>query len=176
MRKVFGRFFGLCPAVFIPALLMSCGDDGTAPPKETGAGAFEQKETIEQLKKEVEILEWELVRLRLKIAVVDGAELVKDKRTGRRHHDVEREGFTGRAVQRFPDGSLQYEASFLEGLEDGMKRAWNAEGVKLEESQWFEGRLHGLFRRWDEAGRLVEEKRFKNGLLVEDMLSGLIRN
>ena len=86
MRKVFGRFFGVCSAVFIPALLMSCGDDGIAPPKETGAGAFEQKETIEQLKKEVEILEWELVRLRLKIAVVDGAELVKDKRTGRRHH------------------------------------------------------------------------------------------
>mgnify|MGYP002827674015 CR=1 FL=1 len=158
------------------ALLMSCGEEGAAPRKETGAGAFEQKETIEQLKKENEILEWEMSRLGLKVAVVDGAELVKDKRTGRMHHDVERVGFTGRAVQRFPDGSLRFEASFLNGLEDGMKREWNARGLKLEESQWFEGNLHGLFRRWDESGRLLEEKRFKNGLLVEDMLSGLMRN
>lgn len=176
MRKAFGRFFGSCPSVLLSALLMSCGDEEASPRKETGAGAFEQKETIEQLKKETEILEWELSRLRLKVRLVNGTDLVKHRLTGRSHYDVEREGFTGRAVQRFPNGSLQYEASFLNGQEDGMKREWNADGLKLEESQWFEGNLHGLYRRWDESGRLVEEKRFKNGLLVEDMLSGLIRN
>ncbi len=161
------KIYGLI-LVSLALVLAGCDDEGE---KHNGlAGAFEQSETIDRLKKEMEILEWENSRLALKMPRVDGAELVRDKTTGLWHHDVNRVPFTGRAFETYPDGNPKGEASFLNGLQDGMSRFWHESGSRKEESQWFDGRRHGLLRRWDQEGELIEAKRYKNGQLLEVLL------
>tara|TARA_Y100000588_G_C14241690_1_gene919681 strand:+ start:297 stop:797 length:501 start_codon:yes stop_codon:yes gene_type:complete len=147
-------------------LLVSCGSDESGSTG-LGPGSFEQVETLDRLKKELEILKWENSRLALKVIKVDGSQLVRDKTTGLWHHDVNRVPFTGRAIETYGNGSSKGEASFLKGRQDGMSRFWYESGARKEESQWFDNRLHGFFRRWDEVGKLIEMKQFKNGELID---------
>ena len=150
----------------LPLLLAGCEGDGGATTA-AGSSTFEQVETLDRLKKELEILKWENSRLALKVIKVDGSQLVRDKTTGLWHHDVNRVPFTGRAIETHANGSPKGEASFLKGGQDGMSRFWYESGVRKEESQWFDNRRHGFFRRWDDAGKLIESKQFKNGELIE---------
>ena len=150
----------------LPLLLAGCEGDG-GETTDVGPSTFEQIETLDRLKKELEILKWENSRLALKVIKVDGSQLVRDKTTGLWHHDVNRVPFTGRAIETHANGSPKGEASFLKGGQDGMSRFWYESGARKEESQWFDNRRHGFSRRWDEAGKLIESKEFKNGELIE---------
>ena len=151
---------------FLPLIFAGCeGDGGVA--SDVGPSTFEQVETLDRLKKELEILKWENSRLALKVIKVDGSQLVRDKNTGLWHHDVNRVPFTGRAIETYANGGPKGEASFLNGGHDGMSRFWYESGARKEESQWFDNRRHGFFRRWDDAGKLIESKQFKNGELIE---------
>jgi len=151
---------------WLPLIFSGCEGDGGAA-TDVGSSTFEQVETLDRLKKELEILKWENTRLALKVIKVDGSQLVRDKTTGLWHHDVNRLPFTGRAIETYANGSLKGEASFLKGGQDGMSRFWYESGARKEESQWFDNRLHGFLRRWNEAGKLVESKQFKNGELID---------
>ncbi|MBU60923.1 MAG: hypothetical protein CMI26_00310 [Opitutae bacterium] len=147
-------------------LFAGCEGEGEGA-TDVGLSTFEQVETLDRLKNELEILQWENSRLALKVINVDGHQLVRDKTTGLWHHDVNRVPFTGRALESHANGSPKGEASFLKGGQDGMSRFWYESGARREESQWFANRRHGFFRRWDEAGKLIESKEFKNGELVD---------
>ena len=151
---------------WFPILFVGCEGDGGAGP-DIGPSTFEQVETLDRLKKELEIVKWENSRLALKVNKVDGSQLVRDKTTGLWHYDVNRVPFTGRAIETYANGSPKGEASFLNGGQDGMSRFWYESGDRKEESQWFDNRRHGFSRRWNEAGKLVESKQFKNGELIE---------
>ena len=74
--------------------------------------------------------------------------MVKDKKTGLWHYDVERQPFTGRALS-FSDNSPRGEAD-LKGKKDGMERFWWPNGELKEQGQWFDGRAHGVFKSWDQ--------------------------
>ena len=151
---------------WLPLLLAGCEGDGGAS-TDVGPSTFEQIETLDRLKKELEILKWENSRLALKVIKVDGGQLVRDKTTRLWHHDVNRVPFTGRAIETYANGSPKGEASFLKGGQDGMSRFWYDSGARKEESQWFDNRRHGFSSRWDEAGKLIESKEFKNGELID---------
>ncbi len=132
-----------------------------------GESALTRRERIRELEADLEIAKWENVRLNLKMRTVDGASLVRDKRTNLWHFDVERTPFTGRAVENFADGSPRAEAHFLQGKKDGMERFWHANGNLKEEGQWFDNLANGLMRSWDEQGKLQKAVRYKNGQLIE---------
>lgn len=132
-----------------------------------GESALDRREKIRELEADLEVAQWENSRLRLKIRRVNGASLVRDKKTGLWHYDVERTPFTGRAVEMYEDGSPQAEAHFLEGQKDGMERFWYPNGQLKEEGQWFNNRANGLMRTWSEEGKLFKAVRYKNGDLIE---------
>ena len=135
-----------------------------------GDSAFDRKQKLKELELEIETLKWENSRLSLKLKTVDGSALVKDKITGLWHYDVERNPFSGRASEVFPDGSPRGEADFFKGKKDGMERFWWPNGKLKENGQWFDGRANGVFRKWNEKGNLVEVIRYKNGQLTEVIL------
>lgn len=132
-----------------------------------GGSALDRREQIRELEADLEVAKWENARLSLKIRRVNGASLVRDKKTGLWHYDVERTPFTGMAAEQYEDGSPQAEAHFLEGQKDGMERFWHANGQLKEEGQWYNNRANGLMRVWDEDGKLSKAVRYKNGDLIE---------
>ena len=130
-------------------------------------GAISRKERIRVLESQLESLKWENARLTMKIRTVNGATLVKDKKTGLWHHDVERVPYTGMVVEKYADGSPRAEASFLKGRKDGMERFWFSNGQIKEESHWFDGLANGLMTHWTETGEIKRVLRYKKGDLIE---------
>ena len=123
-------------------------------------------ERIENLESEIERLKWENSRLSLKIRTVDGQKLVRDKRTGLWHYDVERNPYTGRLVEyRSNNKGLLVEAFFYKGKRDGVERFWHENGKLKSKSQWFAGRKNGLSEEWDDAGQLIKAENYTNGKL-----------
>jgi len=150
--------------------LAGCSDEETGDEVgKSGEGALERSKKIRELEKSLERLRWENTRLSLKMKSVGGGSLVRDKVTGLWHHDVEREPFTGRALEKFPDGTQRAEADFLNGKKDGMERFWHANGRLKSEGQWFDGRRNGVFREWREDGKPISANRYKNGQLIENL-------
>lgn len=129
--------------------------------------SFERSERIKNLESSLRTSRWENTRLSLKIRTVDGSALVKDKKTGLWHYDVERTPFTGRALELYSDGSPRAEADFLKGQKDGMERFWHPNGKIKEEGQWFDGLANGIMSTWDEEGRPKRIVRYKRGDLIE---------
>jgi antitoxin component YwqK of YwqJK toxin-antitoxin module len=132
--------------------------------------ALDRKQKIKELELKIETLQWENSRLSLKLKSVNGASLVRDKVTGLWHFDVERDPFSGRASEVFPDGSPRAEADFHMGKKDGMERFWWPNGNLKEQGQWFDGKANGVFREWDEQGKPLKVVRYKNGQIIEVIL------
>jgi len=148
--------------------LISCTD--SEPPKVTGKNAQSAiaiREKVKLLESKIESLRWENTRLHLKIRTVDGSRMVKDKKTGLWHYDVERIPYTGMVLEKFADGSPRAEASFLKGRKDGMERFWYENSRLKEESHWFNGLAEGLMQSWTEDGTPQRIVRFKRGELIE---------
>lgn len=74
--------------------------------------------------------------------------------------------FTGIACE-YRNGKLASEYSYVNGMEDGLIRAWHDNGQLSLERYCRKGRLHGLNREWDENGVLREESLFESGYRVE---------
>lgn len=135
-----------------------------------GESAIDRKKKLKEMELEIQKLEWENSRLSLKLVTVDGEALVRFKTTGLWHYDVQRNPFTGRAFQSFPNESPRAEADFLLGRKDGMERFWWPNGKLKEEGQWFDGTENGVFRKWNEDGRITKIIRYKNGQITEVIL------
>jgi hypothetical protein len=154
--------------VALAFLLGSCEEEVTPIVENApGESALTRRERIRELEADLEVAKWENIRLTLKMRTVDGASLVRDKRTGLWHYDVERIPFTGIASENFENGKPRAEAHFLEGQKDGMERFWHPNGKLKEEGQWFNDKANGLMRSWDEEGKLLRAVRYKNGDLIE---------
>ena len=138
--------------------------------EQLGDSAFGRKKQLKELKLRIETLQWENSRLSLKLKTVNGSGLVMDKTTGLWHYDVERNPFSGRASEVYPDDTPRGEADFFKGRKDGMERFWWPNGNLKEEGQWFDGKASGVFRRWNEKGDLFNISRYKNGQLTEVIL------
>ncbi len=156
--------------ILFSLLLSLFGCTDSAEPKKNhdqDENALGRREKIKLLESELESLRWENSRLALKIRTEDGKRLVRDKKTGLWHFDVERVPYTGMVVEKFSDGSPRAEASFLKGRKDGMERFWHANGSLKEESHWFDGQADGIMRIWTEKGALEKILRYKRGQLIE---------
>jgi antitoxin component YwqK of YwqJK toxin-antitoxin module len=97
------------------------------------------------------------------VQTVSGAEMVRSKTNGLWYLDVQREPFSGCAVDKFEDGSRKGEASFFEGKKDGVERYWYSNGQIRVERQWMNGELHGYLTEWDTQGNLLGRKRYQRG-------------
>ena len=89
--------------------------------------------------------------------------------------------FTGRVIEKFKDGTVSLESSYLDGLPhgqqlrrfksgkpaleaifdqgilSGIKTKWWRNGNIREEEYWSEGKFFGR-RLWDESGRMIREE------------------
>lgn len=72
--------------------------------------------------------------------------------------------FTGVEVWRFPDGAVDSETTYRDGLADGPARTWDEHGRLLSEHTCRLGALHGRRQRWHPDGRLAEDARFEWGV------------
>tara|TARA_Y100001968_G_C19323552_1_gene700531 strand:- start:95 stop:556 length:462 start_codon:yes stop_codon:yes gene_type:complete len=144
------------------ALLAGCSDDENRNPAPR-ASSFEQTEELENLRQQNNDLNWEINRLKPKVPTESGLDMVRSKTTGLWYLDVQREPFTGRAVEKFEDGTWKGEVSFLKGKKDGVERYWHPNGLIRIESQWMNGELHGFVTEWDNRGKLLERRRFRRG-------------
>ena len=155
-------------SILLLVFLVGCSDSSdTGSTLQKDEGALARQERIKLLEAELDSMKWENTRLVLKIRSVDGKSLVRDKKTGLWHFDVERVPYTGMAVENFPDGSPRAEASFLKGRKDGMERFWYPNGVLKEESHWFDGLADGIMQKWNEDGGIKRIVRYKRGDLIE---------
>ncbi len=162
-------FFHFLITLFMLFFSLGCSSDSEDTEKLEGkkSTSLERSERIKNLESEIKTLRWEITRLTLKMRTVNGSSLVKDKKTGLWHYDVERVPFTGRALESYPDGSPRAEANFLNGQKDGMERFWYPNGKIKEEGQWFDGLANGIMSTWDEEGRPERIVRYKKGDLIE---------
>ena len=148
--------------------LTGCSEPSeTKPQAAQNQNALARREKIKLLESEIKSLRWENTRLALKIRSEDGSRLVKDKKSGLWHFDVERVPYTGMVVENFADGSPRAEASFLKGRKDGMERFWYENGILKEESHWFDGLADGIMQTWNEEGVVQRIVRYKRGELIE---------
>ena len=93
--------------------------------------------------------------------------------------------FTGRLLEKYADGSISLEASYLDGLPhgqqlryfkngkpaleaifdfgvlSGIKTRWWESGIVREEEYWSAGKFFGR-RLWDEFGRMIREEMVSN--------------
>ena len=63
----------------------------------------------------------------------------------------------GQQLRRFPNGNVALEAIFDNGVLSGIKTKWWESGIVREEEYWSDGKFFGR-RLWDEAGRLLKEE------------------
>lgn len=63
----------------------------------------------------------------------------------------------GQQLRRFRNGNIALEAIFDKGVLSGIKTKWWETGIVREEEYWSEGKFYGR-RLWDESGRLVKEE------------------
>ena len=158
------RFFlidGPCLCMAI-AVLAGCSDDEDLK-QAPRASSFEQTQELETLRQQNNDLNWEINRLKPKVPTESGLDMVRSKTTGLWYLDVQREPFTGRAVEKFEDGTWKGEVSFLKGNKDGVERYWYPNGRIRIESQWMNGQLHGFVTEWDNRGKLLKRRRFNRG-------------
>ena len=154
----------LCLAIALFAGCSEEADRGQGP----RTSSFEQTEELERLRQQNNDLNWEINRLKPKVPTVSGKDMVNSKTTGLWFFDLEREPFTGRAVDKYEDGTWKGEVSFFKGKKDGVERYWHPTGQIRIESQWMNGQLHGYVTQWDAHGKILKRQRFKRGAEVNE--------
>ena len=102
-----------------------------------------------------------------KVPTVDGRLMVLYN-DGLWYHDVKLEPFTGRAVEKFENGSWKGEVSFFEGKKDGVERYWYPNAQISTETQWLEGRKNGFETRWNTQGKMTSRKLFHRDEKVDE--------
>ena len=82
-------------------------------------------------------------------------------------HYLDAEPFTGILEFRQPDGTLEAEEEYKDGLLSGYKRAWYPSGQLQLEAECAWGEYHGQVREWHESGQLASHRVYAYGIKVE---------
>lgn len=141
------------------ALFAGCSDDDGVGQARTNS--FKDAKELEDLRQRNQDLEKENSRLKLIVHAhtVRGDDMVLSE--GVWYLDMHRKPFTGRAVNKYKDGSVKDEVSFLKGKMDGVERAHHPNGQVKLERQWLNGELHGYATEWDAKGKILRRQRFE---------------
>ena len=74
--------------------------------------------------------------------------------------------FTGVFECRLPDGGLEAEEQYKDGLLSGRKRTWHPSGALQLEAECAWGVYHGRVREWYEDGRPAADAEYESGVRV----------
>ncbi len=81
--------------------------------------------------------------------------------------------FSGTAVSRFQGGEPSSIYQYRDGIRHGIMISFYPNGMMELEASYFDGMLNGRFRGWDDTGDLLYDLWFDRGMLKQDlMLSG----
>jgi antitoxin component YwqK of YwqJK toxin-antitoxin module len=79
-------------------------------------------------------------------------------------HYLDGKPFTGIIESRSPDGKLEGEEEYRDGLLSGRKRGWYPTGGLELEAECAEGVYHGKVREWYEDGRLAADAVYEHDI------------
>jgi hypothetical protein len=82
------------------------------------------------------------------------------------YYYLDGEHFTGVGFARHPDGWLQVEIAYTNGLKWGTQREWFAPDQLLTEAEMQAGAVHGKQRFWHRNGKLAEEGEYEFGVTL----------
>lgn len=69
----------------------------------------------------------------------------------------------GVSQQWHPNGTNEWRAAYIDGLQTGLAMGWFADGQKSYESEWNLGASHGLSKKWHANGNLKSITTYLNG-------------
>jgi antitoxin component YwqK of YwqJK toxin-antitoxin module len=75
--------------------------------------------------------------------------------------------FTGVACDYFPNGSLQSEAQFVNGHQEGMAREWYENGRLKFEGEYLGDGFHGISKEWHANGQLKKASAYEYSICLE---------
>ncbi|MBT2533584.1 hypothetical protein J7E83_15940 [Arthrobacter sp. ISL-48] len=78
------------------------------------------------------------------------------------------EPFTGIEVWRFPNGAIESESTYKEGLRDGLSRTWDENGLLGSEFTCRLGTMHGNSKKWHANGQLAEDGNYEWGVRIDE--------
>jgi antitoxin component YwqK of YwqJK toxin-antitoxin module len=78
------------------------------------------------------------------------------------------EPFTGIEVWRFPDGVIDSESTYKDGLKDGLSRTWDEHGQLRSQFTCRLGAMYGNCRKWHANGRLAEDGNYEWGVRLNE--------
>lgn len=78
------------------------------------------------------------------------------------------EPFTGVAYAEWPDGTLESESEYREGLPWGKSKSWHKDGNLFAECEMFQDALHGFAREWSANGQLISEIKAEYGIVLRE--------
>lgn len=76
--------------------------------------------------------------------------------------------FTGTAYATFPNGALENESEYRDGLPWGKSRSWDMDGSLFAESDMYRDALHGAAREWSPGGQLISETVAEYGVTLRE--------
>jgi len=76
--------------------------------------------------------------------------------------------FTGIAFETRPDGSLESETAFRDGLQTGICRRWSPSGALLVEDNFWIGSKHGVCRTWFDGGQPASEATYEYSIKTSE--------
>ena len=82
-------------------------------------------------------------------------------------HYLDGEPFTGVLEFPRPDGHLEGEEEYKDGLLSGLRQCWYESGQLQEESECAWGGYHGQVREWHENGQLASRRVYAYGIKLE---------
>ena len=63
----------------------------------------------------------------------------------------------------YTNGTLEYEAEFLNGKLDGLSRYWSQDGILLSESEYSNGKPHGIWKKYNDQQNVIYEAHYFHG-------------
>lgn len=78
------------------------------------------------------------------------------------------EPFTGIEVWRFPNGAIESESTYKDGLKDGLSRTWDEHGQLRSQFTRRLGAMYGNCRKWHANGQLAEDGNYEWGVRLDE--------
>jgi hypothetical protein len=76
--------------------------------------------------------------------------------------------FTGIEVWRFPNGGVESETAYKDGLSDGLARTWDEQGQLRSQFTCRLGAMHGNCKKWHANGQLAEDGNYEWGVRLDE--------
>jgi len=77
--------------------------------------------------------------------------------------------FTGVMEFRWPDGRLEAEREYKDGMRSGRSRVWYPSGELRLDAEFAWDAYHGRVRSWHENGQMKADELFEYGILIRAM-------